>query len=61
MIETKRLVAAVRKGNSRFEDLRLALGVQPKDFRALDRALQKAKKDGAILFQKGKGWIVAKR
>lgn len=62
MITTNQIVAAIRAGNHRCQGIRDHLGGSKSvAYRDLDRALQGAKKAGAIAFRKGTGWVVPEK
>jgi hypothetical protein len=44
-----------------FVDVLVALGVAGDDFRVVDRALQRARKEGAIKWDSQRGWTVAEK
>ena len=52
------IVSAIARGNNRSALIAEAIGVQPHRLRALDKALQKAKKDGMIEYNSLQGWRV---
>lgn len=52
------IVSSIAKGNNRSALIAEDLGIQPYRLRALDKALQLAKKDGLISFFSKTGWSV---
>lgn len=52
------IVSSIARGNNRSALIAEDLGIQPYRLRALDKALQLAKKDGLISFFSKTGWSV---
>jgi hypothetical protein len=64
-ITTEQVKRAIAAGNHRNQAIADFLKIKRDDYRMLDRALQRARKEGAISFVKGAGpgtgWVAGKK